>query len=112
MKVSWTTLFLAFATFFLAFNVVFAFAYWLDPTCIANRTPPGFLGDFFFSVETLATVGYGDMHPLNLYGHAIATVEIMVGLLTIASSVVFMELRKGDGGAVSSHAGRKPKTAG
>jgi len=84
MKVSWPVLFLGFAIFFLSFNLVFAFGYWLDPDCIANRNPPGFAGDFFFSVETLATVGYGDMHPLNLYGHVIATAEIMVGLLIIA----------------------------
>ena len=36
----------------------------------------------------------------------------VLGLLTIASSLVFMELRKGDGGAVSSYGGKKPKAAG
>jgi inward rectifier potassium channel len=46
--------------------------------------PPGFLGDFFFSVETLATVGYGDMHPQTLYGHAVAMIEIFTGLLMLA----------------------------
>jgi inward rectifier potassium channel len=46
--------------------------------------PPGFLGDFFFSVETLATVGYGDMHPQTLYGHTVAMIEIFTGLLMLA----------------------------
>jgi len=54
------------------------------PGCIANLSPPGFAGDFFFSVETLATVGYGDMHPQTLYGHSVAMIEIFVGLMSLA----------------------------
>jgi inward rectifier potassium channel len=53
-----------------------------DP--IANLNPSGFLGRFFFSVETFATVGYGDMHPQTLYGHVVATSEIFLGLISIA----------------------------
>jgi MFS family permease len=41
--------------------------------------------------------------------HGVHEAFIVLGLLTIASSVVFMTLRKGDGGAVSSHAGKKEK---
>ena len=51
---------------------------------IANLNPPGFAGDFFFSVETLATVGYGEMHPQTFYGHLIAMIEIFVGLMSLA----------------------------
>jgi len=49
-----------------------------------RKTPPGFAGAFFFSVETLATVGYGDMHPQTLYGHVVAMIEIFVGLMSLA----------------------------
>jgi inward rectifier potassium channel len=35
-------------------------------------------------VETLATVGYGDMHPANIYTHVISTLEIFVGMMGIA----------------------------
>jgi inward rectifier potassium channel len=35
-------------------------------------------------VETLATVGYGDMHPQTLYGHVVAMIEIFVGLMMLA----------------------------
>jgi len=41
--------------------------------------------------------------------HGVHEAFIVLGLLTIASSLVFMELRKSDGGAVSSHAGKKGK---
>jgi inward rectifier potassium channel len=84
MTVSWPRLFATLAAFFLLFDVLFGLLYHLVPGCIANLSPPGFAGAFFFSVETLATVGYGDMHPQTLYGHAVAMAEIFVGLMSLA----------------------------
>jgi inward rectifier potassium channel len=84
MTVSWPRLFGTIAAFFLVFDTLFGCLYDLVPGCIANLNPPGFAGAFFFSVETLATVGYGDMHPQTLYGHSVAMVEIFVGLMTLA----------------------------
>ena len=84
MTVSWPQLFGTLAAFFLAFDVLFGLLYHLVPGCIANLNPPGFAGAFFFSVETLATVGYGDMHPQTLYGHLVAMAEIFVGLMSLA----------------------------
>src|SRR5580692_4652382 len=84
MTVSWPRLFGTLAAFFLAFDVLFGFVYHLVPGCIANLNPPGFAGAFFFSVETLATVGYGDMHPQTLYGHVVAMIEIFIGLMSLA----------------------------
>jgi inward rectifier potassium channel len=84
MTVSWPRLFATLGAFFLSFDLLFGFLYHLVPGCIANLSPPGFAGDFFFSVETLATVGYGDMHPQTFYGHLIAMIEIFVGLMSLA----------------------------
>jgi inward rectifier potassium channel len=84
MTVSWPQLFATFALFFLSFDLFFGLLYHLIPGCIANLNPPGFAGAFFFSVETLATVGYGDMHPVNFYGHTVAMLEIFVGLMSLA----------------------------
>jgi inward rectifier potassium channel len=84
MTVSWPQLFATFAAFFLIFDTLFGWIYFLQPGCIANLNPPGFAGAFFFSVETLATVGYGDMHPQTLYGHSVAMIEIFVGLMSLA----------------------------
>jgi inward rectifier potassium channel len=84
MTVSWPQLFATFAAFFLIFDLLFGFLYHLIPGCIANLNPPGFAGAFFFSVETLATVGYGDMHPQTLYGHVVAMIEIFIGLMSLA----------------------------
>ena len=84
MTVSWPRLFTTIVAFFLVFDVLFGCLFHLVPNCIANLNPPGFLGDFFFSVETLATVGYGDMHPQTVYGHTLAMIEIFTGLLMLA----------------------------
>lgn len=84
MTVSWPQLFATFAAFFLAFDLLFGFLYNLVPGCVANLNPPGFAGAFFFSVETFATVGYGDMHPHDLYGHTVAMIEIFIGLMSLA----------------------------
>ena len=91
MTVTWPGLFGGFATIFVAFNLLFAALYNAVPGAIANLNPPGYGGAFFFSVETLATVGYGDMHPDTLYGHIIASVQLFVGTLYLAllTGVVF-----------------------
>jgi inward rectifier potassium channel len=84
MTVSWPRLFATLAAFFLVFDLLFGLLFYLVPGCIANLNPPGFAGDFFFSVETLATVGYGEMHPQTFYGHTVAMIEIFVGLMSLA----------------------------
>ena len=84
MTSSWPTFFAAFAALFALLNFIFAALYYLGENSIANLFPTGFWGAFFFSVETLATVGYGDMHPQTLYGHIISTTEIFVGMSGIA----------------------------
>lgn len=84
MTVSWPRLFATLAAFFIVFDLLFGFLYYLAPGSIANLNPPGFAGDFFFSVETLATVGYGEMHPETFYGHLVAMIEIFVGLMSLA----------------------------
>ena len=91
MTSSWPMFFGAVGLVFLIFNAIFASLYMLGEHPIANMVPDGFLGGFFFSVETLATVGYGDMHPQTVYAHVIATAEIFVGMASVAvvTGVIF-----------------------
>lgn len=91
MTVTWLELFAGFALLFVTFNLVFALLYYLVPGCVANLNPPGYAGAFFFSVETLATVGYGDMHPQTVYGHTVAAVQIFIGMMNLAvqTGIVF-----------------------
>jgi len=77
---TWPQFLAAFLAFYLLVNFVFATLFWLAPGSVTNARPYNFMDMFFFSIETLATVGYGDMHPATLYGHAIAATEIVCGL--------------------------------
>jgi inward rectifier potassium channel len=77
---TWPQFLAAFLALYLSVNVLFATLFWLVPGSVTNARPYSFLDVFFFSIETLATVGYGDMHPATLYGHAIAATEIVCGL--------------------------------
>src|SRR5580658_11013567 len=65
---------------YLLVNVVFATFFWLVPGSVANARPYSFPDALFFSIETLATVGYGEMYPATPYGHVIVAIEIVCGL--------------------------------
>jgi inward rectifier potassium channel len=88
MTASWPAFFATLALIFTLLNLFFASLYWLcsyfGDAPIANARPGAFLDYFFFSVETLATVGYGDMHPRSLCGHFIATVATFTGICSMA----------------------------
>ena len=81
---SWKEFALAFLAAELCINIVFALLYLASPGCIANARPGSFSDAFFFSIETLATVGYGNMAPATFYGHAVSTIEIVCGLVFTA----------------------------
>jgi inward rectifier potassium channel len=91
MTVYWPVFFGTAAAIFIFLNAVFAFLYWLGHEPIANVAANEPLGLFYFSVETLATVGYGDMHPQTHYGHFIATTEIFTGMsfLAVMTGLIF-----------------------
>jgi len=68
----------------LGFNLLFAGLYLFQPGSIDGARAGSWQDAFFFSVETFATVGYGVMHPATLFGHVLATAEIICGMLGVA----------------------------
>ncbi len=91
MTVYWPVFFGSAALVFVVLNAVFAFLYSFGDKPIANVARNNPLDLFYFSIETLATVGYGDMHPQTDYGHLVATVEIFTGMcfLAVLTGLVF-----------------------
>ncbi len=69
---------------FVAFNAVFAFFYWIGDQPVANVPGGAYIDYLYFSIETLSTAGYGDMHPQTHYGHFIATVELFTGIFSMS----------------------------
>jgi inward rectifier potassium channel len=81
---------------YILINVAFAVLYMLNPHAVAEMAPGSFFDAFFFSVETLATVGYGHMYPVTFYGHLIAMLEIMVGMfgLAVITGLIFVRFSR------------------
>jgi inward rectifier potassium channel len=84
MTASWPSFIGGAALVFVAFNAVFAFFYWIGNQPIANVPGGAYIDYLYFSIETLSTAGYGDMHPDTHYGHFIATVELFTGIFSMS----------------------------
>ena len=88
LRASWPTLFASFCLAFVLFNLIFATLFWTDPGGISWGQRPiaggPFWRSFVFSVDTMATVGYGNMVPISLFSNIVATIEIALGILFVA----------------------------
>ena len=84
LRRSWMAFFLVVASGFLCANALFALLYVAQPGGIQNARPGSFEDAFFFSVQTLATIGYGGMAPVTRYAHVVVTCEALIGILSVA----------------------------
>ena len=89
ITMSWRRFIVIIVTYFFLANLLFASFYVLGTnenlggetgTSGMNR----FWDAFFFSAQTLSTVGYGHIHPITVFGNIIAAVESLTGLLGFA----------------------------
>ncbi len=96
VSLSWRAFFLLFLGAELTINTVFALLYLAQPGAVANARPGTFSDVFFFSLETLATVGYGVMAPATLYGHLVSGAEIVTGMIftAIMTGLLFVRFSK------------------
>ena len=88
LRATWPQLTLVFLATFFLFNCAFSGLFMLDPSGFSYPVPslaiPLFWQFFFFSIETVATVGYGNMVPLSLYANIVVAFEISFGILFFA----------------------------
>ena len=105
MKASWPLFFTGSAAVFLILNSCFALLYVLGENPIANTRSGSLIDLFFFSVETLATVGFGDMHPQTTYAHIVATLEIFTGMsfLAVMTGLIFARFSRPRARLVFAH---------
>jgi hypothetical protein len=83
ITLTWPQFLAALFLLYLSVNIVFATLFWLVPGSVANARSNSFSDVFFFSIETLSTVGYGDMYPAAPYGRAAAGIEILCGIVAV-----------------------------
>ena len=115
LTASWPAFIGGAALVFIAFNAVFAFFYWIGDQPIANVPGGAYIDYLYFSIETLSTAGYGDMHPQTHYGHFIATVELFTGIfsMSLMTGLIFARFSRpnarllfADNPVISQHEGK------
>ena len=79
---SWSSFMLLVIAVYLGTNLLFAFAYLACGDGAITNTKPGALLDvFYFSVQTMATIGYGQMTPVGHWPNSIVTFEAFFGIV-------------------------------
>lgn len=86
-------------------NALFALVYLAGGNSIANAQPGNFWDAFFFSVQTLASIGYGNLYPQTFYANTVVTVEALVELLGFAlvTGLAFARFSQSTAHVVFSH---------
>src|SRR2546421_6881261 len=115
MTASWLSFIAGAALVFVAFNAIFALFYWIADQPISNVPEGAYIDYLYFSIETLSTAGYGDMHPQTHYGHFVAAVELFTGIfsMSLMTGLIFARFSRpsarllfADHPVISSHEGK------
>lgn len=103
LTITWPRFYLLIFSSYLLFNIMFAAAYYTcGPGSLAGAEEKSgearFLDDFFFSVQTSTTIGYGRIAPLSTMANVLASVEALTGLLAfaLATSLMFARFSRPD----------------
>jgi inward rectifier potassium channel len=115
MTASWPAFIGGAVLVFVAFNAVFASLFWIGDQPISNVPSGAYIDYLYFSIETLSTAGYGDMHPQTHYGHFISAVELFTGIfsMSLMTGLIFARFSRpnarllfADHPVISSHEGK------
>jgi inward rectifier potassium channel len=96
LTTSWTRLFLGFAAAYVGTNALFALGYVALGDSIEHAEPGSVRDAFFFSVQTMATIGYGLLAPKTFAAEILVTIEAFVGLLgfAVVTGLVFSKFSR------------------
>ncbi|HEY4119127.1 MAG TPA: ion channel [Byssovorax sp.] len=103
LRLRWSATLGGIVAVYLALNALFACGYVVTGgvTGVRRRS---FEDAFFFSVQTMGTIGYGAMYPHTGAAHAMVVAESVVGMLTTAlvTGLVFAKFSRSTGRIVFS----------
>lgn len=87
----WVTFIYTSVIFYVLINLLFALLYLYAPEQVSGLGENTLLSLFFFSVQTLSTVGYGVMAPTGGYANGVVAVEVLIGMMinALATGLVF-----------------------
>jgi inward rectifier potassium channel len=115
MTASWPAFIGGAVLVFIGFNAAFAMLYWIGNQPISNVPGGAYIDYLYFSIETLSTAGYGDMHPQTHYGHFVAAVELFTGIfsMSLMTGLIFARFSRpnprvlfADNPVISTHEGK------
>jgi inward rectifier potassium channel len=112
MGAGWIKLILLVLALFVLVNSMFAFLYLLEDGSIEGARSGSFEDAFFFSIQTLATIGYGKLSPTTTFANILVSIEALIGLSGVAifTGIIFSKISKptarilfGDKAIISSY---------
>lgn len=105
LTIPWAGFLVSVVLLYSILNALFAFVYLAGGNSIANAQPGDFWDAFFFSVQTLASIGYGNLYPQTFYANIVVTVEALVELLGFAlvTGLAFARFSQSTAHVVFSH---------
>jgi inward rectifier potassium channel len=90
LTISWARIIFLLVGTYIIINAGFACLYLLDAGGLENAEMGSFSDAFFFSVQTMATIGYGKMVPRSMFANSLVTIEALVGMLSTAMATGLM----------------------
>jgi inward rectifier potassium channel len=110
LTTSWTGFLAVVSIIYVAINILFALAYLAcGPNALIGASGASFGGTFgrafFFSIETFATIGYGQIAPDGVAANLVVTVEALVGLMyqALATGLLFARFTRPTAALLFSH---------
>lgn len=93
LTISWPRLGIWSSALYVGMNAMFAMLYLMQPNSITGARPGSFADAFFFSVQTMGTIGYGVLSPATLYANVLVTCESILGMVIVAVATGLMFAR-------------------
>jgi len=92
---SWSRVFFLVFFSFIFINIIFGSLYYLFPNSL-SLSDLTWWDCFFFSIQTLSTIGYGAISPASFSANIIVSIEASIGLLftIFATGVVFSKFSR------------------
>jgi inward rectifier potassium channel len=96
LSMSWLQFIVALACVYLVLNGFFATLYFMNPGGIVGARPGSFADCFFFSVQTIGSIGYGALAPKSTYVNLVVTSESFFAILyaAISTGLVFARVSR------------------
>ena len=103
LRMSWLGVILWIAATFLFVNAIFAFGYF-EVGGVTGARPGSYHDAYVFSVQTMATIGYGAMYPSGDGAHALVVGQSVAGVIltALATGIVFSRFAQSSGRIVFS----------